>query len=116
VIERAAPAAEEIPAKPSICGWNRVNDMLRIWLAALAVLGTMIVVKDHHVLQRTHLAGYCTTTLAPDGDRAHWQACHSGKLSGAPDLSRDSCKRKKRVGRVELWRCPENVSSLPFGG
>ena len=90
--------------------------MLRIWLVALVVVAVMGVVKGHHVLQRAGLTGYCTAATGPAGSAGSWRACHAGRLSGAPDLSRASCHRAVRVGKVAFWRCPENVASSPVAG
>ena len=90
--------------------------MLRIWLVAIACVVAMAVVKNHHVLERAHLTGYCTAATAPAGSSGSWRACHAGRLSGRPDLSRASCQKVQLVGQVELWRCPENVASSPVAG
>lgn len=90
--------------------------MFRVIIVALAVVAVMVGVKDHSVLQRAHLTGYCTVAATPAGDTAAWRACHEGRLSGRPDLSRDSCTKGRLVAHVEYWRCPAQVSSSRSGG
>ena len=89
--------------------------MVRIWLVALVAVAVMGAAKHHHVLQRAGLTGYCTAATAPAGATGSWRACHSGRLSGRPDLTRDACKKAQLVGNVEFWRCPVSVSSRALG-
>jgi hypothetical protein len=89
--------------------------MFRVLLVAVSIFVAMVAVKNHSVLERAHLTGYCTRVSTPVGDNALWRACHAGRLSGRPDLSRDSCVKGRVVARVEYWRCPAQVSSSPAG-
>ena len=44
--------------------------MLRIWLMAMLAAAVLVVVKDHDVLHRAGLVGYCTASRARQGRRA----------------------------------------------
>jgi hypothetical protein len=89
--------------------------MLRLWLIAMLAAAVLVLVKDHGLLHRTGLVGYCTATQAPVGAKGSWRACQKGVLDGRPDLSRQSCRRQGRSGSVEYWSCPARVESGPVG-
>ena len=89
--------------------------MLRIWLMAMLAAAMFAVVRDHDVLHRGGLTGYCTTAPRPAGTTGHWRACEKGVLDGRPDLSDESCTRRGLTGSVEYWRCPARVRSAPLG-
>ena len=76
--------------------------MLRIWLMAMFAAAVLVVGKDHDVLHRAGLVGYCTSSPRPAGTTGSWRACEKGVIDGRPDLSRESCKpsRPGRQGRV----------------
>jgi hypothetical protein len=84
-----------------------------MWLVAALIASGMAYTKDQHVLQRSGLLGYCTTAATPIGSAGDWRACHAGKLSGAPDLTRDSCTRVRLTtrapARLQYWSCPAQV-------
>ena len=80
--------------------------MLRIWLMAMLAAAILVAVRDHDVLHRAGLMGYCTSAPRPAGTSGHWRACEKGVLDGRPDLSRQSCTQRGRQGSVEYWRCP----------
>jgi hypothetical protein len=89
--------------------------MLRIWLIALALAAALVLTQQLNLVHRTGLVGYCATTAKPAGAGGYWRACHSGWLSGRPDLTRDSCKREGIAGRLEYWKCPEQLAAAPTG-
>jgi len=89
--------------------------MLRIWLMAMFAAAVLVVVKDHDVLHRAGLVGYCTTSPRPAGTSGSWRACEKGVIDGRPDLSRQSCRPRGQDGTVEFWRCPAKVASRPVG-
>ncbi|MDX6506277.1 MAG: hypothetical protein QOG06_921 [Gaiellaceae bacterium] len=89
--------------------------MLRIWLMAMLAAALLVVVRDHDVLHRAGLIGYCTSAPRPAGTSGSWRACEKGVLDGRPDLSRSSCSRRGLDGSVEYWRCPARVESAPVG-
>jgi hypothetical protein len=89
--------------------------MKRVFAVAVLFAALMFGVKDHGLLQRAGLAGSCTSVQAPAGDEHAWRSCTPGKLSGTPDLSRQSCTRGNTVGKVEFWSCPAGVESGPSG-
>jgi hypothetical protein len=80
----------------------------RVVLVATLVLALMIAIKDGRILDRTGLTGACTVVqTAVDGSQV--EACHAGKLEGAPDLRRQGCKDAGAAGPYEYWRCPSSV-------
>lgn len=89
--------------------------MLRIWLMAMLAAAMLMVVKDHDVLHRAGLIGYCTSSPRPAGTSGAWRACEKGALDGRPDLSRNSCRRRGQNGSVEYWSCPARIESGPVG-
>ena len=89
--------------------------MVRIWLLAMFVTVMVVAVRDHNVLHRAGLVGYCTSSARPAGTTGVWRACEKGVLDGRPDLSRQSCKRRGQNGSVEFWSCPAKVESGPVG-
>ena len=85
---------------------------------AAVVLALMIVIKDGRVmrkmgLRKAGLAGSCVTVATPKGQSGSWVKCTSGKLQGAPNLSRQSCASVEVAGKVEYWRCPVKIQSGP---
>jgi hypothetical protein len=89
--------------------------MLRIWLMAMFAAAMLVGVKDHDVLHRAGLVGYCTSSPRPAGTTGSWRACEKGVINGRPDLSRQSCSLRGQDGTVEFWRCPAKVESRPVG-
>ena len=89
--------------------------MLRIWLMAMLAAAMLVAVRDHDVLHRAGLIGYCTSSPRPAGTTGTWRACEKGVLDGRPDLSRQSCQRRGQDGSVEYWRCPAPVRSATSG-
>jgi hypothetical protein len=81
-------------------------------LVALA-LALMIVIKDGRLMRKMGLSGSCATIVTPRGQTGSWVKCTSGKLQGAPNLSRQSCTSVQVVGKVEYWRCPAPIESGP---
>jgi hypothetical protein len=89
--------------------------MRRIWLMAMFAAAMLVGVKDHDVLHRAGLVGYCTSSPRPAGTTGSWRACEKGVINGRPDLSRQSCSLRGQDGTVEFWRCPAKVESRPVG-
>ena len=80
-----------------------------VFIASLLAAG-MFAVKDGRVLQAAGLTGACAVVqTATDGQQ--WEACSSGKLEGAPDLSRNGCTDAGLYAGRVLWRCPAPVVS-----
>jgi hypothetical protein len=84
----------------------------RIALAALAVVAAMVGIKDGRILHMAGLTGTCTV-VQTGSDGAQMEACTSGKLEGAPDLSRDGCTDAGLYAGRVYWRCPAPVQSAP---
>jgi hypothetical protein len=80
--------------------------MLKTVLAAALVAAALQGVREERVLERTGLVGSCSAVTASPSDPGGWMACRSGRLSGYPDLSRDSCKLGGTRASIVYWRCP----------
>jgi hypothetical protein len=82
-----------------------------LFVAALIVTG-MFAVKDGRVLKDAGLTGSCRVVqTAANGEQM--EACSSGKLEGAPDLSRNGCTDTGLYAGRVYWRCPAPVVSAP---
>jgi hypothetical protein len=79
--------------------------MLRIVAIGTVLIALMISVKDHRLLERAHLIGYCST-YAQSADGSEWRSCVPGRISGRPGLEFNSCTDFGRRGNVEVWNCP----------
>src|SRR3954466_5576729 len=62
--------------------------MLRIWLMAMCAAATLTVARDHQVLHRAGLVGYCTSAPRPAGTTGDWRACQKGTLDGRRERAR----------------------------
>ena len=80
---------------------------------AVVVLALMLVIKDGRLLCQTGLSGSCASVATPKGQTGSWVKCTSGKLQGAPNLSRQSCKSVETLGKVEYWTCPVKLQAGP---
>jgi hypothetical protein len=100
--------------KRRICGQIEVNEMVRIWLMAMLAAIVIVAVRDHDVLHRAGLTGYCTSAPRPAGTSGDWRACRKGVLDGRPNLS-GRCQQRGRNGSVEYWRCPAPMKSALSG-
>ena len=84
----------------------------RIVLVGALIAAAMIAVKDGRVLQDAGLTGSCTVVqTAANGVQT--EACSSGKLEGAPDLSRNGCTDTGLFAGRVYWSCPAPVASAP---
>jgi hypothetical protein len=101
--------------KRRICGQIERYRMIRVWLMAMLAAAMLVAVRDHDVLHRAGLIGYCTSSPRPAGTTGSWRACEKGVLDGRPDLSRQSCSPRGQNGDVQFWRCPARVESRPTG-
>jgi len=83
----------------------------RIALVAALIVAAMAAIKDGRVLRLVGLTGTCSIVqIMPGGDKI--EACSSGRLEGAPDLSRSGCTDDGLYAGRVYWRCPA-VSSAP---
>jgi hypothetical protein len=73
---------------------------------AMLAAAVLVAVRDHDVLHRAGLVGYCTPSPRPAGTSGVWRACQKGVLDGRPDLTRQSCQPRGQNGSVQYWRCP----------
>jgi hypothetical protein len=85
--------------------------LTRVFVLAALVVAFMVMVKDGRVMRDVGLFGSCSVVRNGTGAATDWRACRSGKLSGAPDLSRQSCKRWGTKGGVDYWRCEAAVNA-----
>src|SRR4051794_41558970 len=88
--------------------------MLRIWLMAMCAAATLTVARDHQVLHRAGLVGYCTSAPKPAGTNGDWRAYQKGTLDGQPHLSRQACTRRGPGGKGEYRSCPTRIQSAPI--
>ena len=80
---------------------------------AAIVLALMVVIKDGRVTRKLGLSGSCVSVATPRGQTGNWVKCTSGKLQGAPNLSRQSCSSVEAQGKIEYWRCPAPIQAGP---
>ena len=86
--------------------------MRRIILIAALIVALMASVKDGRVARKAGLIGSCTAVSAPVGrETGDWQRCTSGKLEGAPDLTRQGCKQAGTNGSSVYWDCQAQLAS-----
>ncbi|HXY85383.1 MAG TPA: hypothetical protein VEH52_07850 [Gaiellaceae bacterium] len=86
--------------------------MKTVIVAAALILALMVVVKDGRVLRMAGLTGGCTPVATPRGGQpGAWERCVPGKLEGAPDLSGQGCTSEQSMGKIEFWRCPDQLGS-----
>jgi len=83
--------------------------MRGVLLAAVLIVALMVAIKDGRLLREAGLTGGCRAVATPKGQDGDWLACDPGKLQGAPDLSRQSCKSVSFLGKTEYWRCPAGI-------
>lgn len=86
--------------------------LTRIAIAAVVIASGMFAVKDRRVLHAAGLTGSCSVVqTAADGRQM--EACSSGRLEGAPDLSRNGCTDAGAYAGRVYWSCPTEVQSAP---
>ena len=75
---------------------------------AILIASGLYGLREAGVLDRAELLGRCESvqTVVQEGE---WLACRGGRLSDAPDLSRDSCRRGATRDGVTYWYCPERL-------
>lgn len=79
--------------------------MLRFAILTVLLAAALTAVKREHLLERAGLTGSCAVVAAPADPAGEWRACSRGRLTGAPDLSRDGCARHGVREGSEYWRC-----------
>jgi hypothetical protein len=87
--------------------------MRGVLVAAALIFVLMLAIKDGRFLREVGLTGGCRPVAAPKGQDGVWQACEPGKLQGAPDLTRQSCKSVMVVGKTEYWQCLAGIEGGP---
>ena len=84
----------------------------RIVFVAVLIVAAMVAVKNGSVLRAAGMIGHCAV-VQTSSDGQQWEACSSGKLEGAPDLSRNGCTSAGLFAGQIYWRCPAPVVSSP---
>jgi hypothetical protein len=79
---------------------------------AVLIATAMIAVKNGRILRAAGMIGHCAV-VQTSSDGQQWEACSSGKLEGAPDLSRNGCTSAGLYAGQTYWRCPAPVASAP---
>jgi len=79
---------------------------------AVLIAAAMIAVKNGRILRAAGMIGHCAV-VQTSSDCQQWEACSSGKLEGAPDLSRNGCTSAGLYAGQTYWRCPAPVASAP---
>ena len=82
---------------------------------AVIAVALMVVIKDGRLTRKLGLSGSCVSDETPKGQTGDWVKCTSGKLQGAPNLSRQSCSSVAVQGKIEYWRCPAPIEAGPNG-
>jgi hypothetical protein len=85
--------------------------MRGVLVGAVLIFALMLVIKDGRASRNLGLTGSCEAITAPKGRDGLWEACKSGKLEGAPDLTRHGCKSVSFVGKREIWHCPAGIKT-----
>jgi hypothetical protein len=79
---------------------------------AVLIAAAMIAVKNGRILRAAGMIGHCAV-VQTSSDGQQWEACSSGKLEGAPDLSRNGCTSAGLYAGQTYWRCPAPVAAAP---
>jgi hypothetical protein len=79
--------------------------MFRAFLAMAAIVALIMSAKDG-VLADLGLVSSCRPVPAPLGTKVEWRTCSSGTFDGHPDLTKQLCVSRGKVGAVEYWVCP----------
>ena len=85
--------------------------MIRILLVAVLIASGLYGLRESGALDRTGLLGTCETVASSAAEEGEWLGCQGGRFSGAPDLSRDSCRKGATRNGVTYWYCPEKLVS-----
>ena len=83
--------------------------MLKVFAVAILLVSVMYGVKERGLLDRTGLLGTCEVVAQATTEEGEWLACRGGRLSGTPDLARDSCRKGVTRKGVTYWYCPEKL-------
>ncbi len=83
--------------------------MGRILVVAILIASGLYGLRETGVLDRAELLGSCKTVRSAPAVEGEWLACRGGRISGAPDLSRDSCRESATREGVTYWYCPEKL-------
>lgn len=85
--------------------------LIRVFILAALVLALMGVIKDGRVMRDAGLFGSCSVVRNGVGAATDWRACRDGKISGSPDLTRQSCSHWGTMNGLDYWRCAAPVDA-----
>jgi hypothetical protein len=83
--------------------------VLRIVAVGAVLVASLVAIKDHRVLERTHVVGSCST-VAQIEDGSEWRACVAGRLTDRPGLAMAGCADWGVYEDVEYWHCPASLA------
>jgi hypothetical protein len=83
--------------------------VIRIVILAVFIASGLYGLRESGVLDRAGLLGSCETVQTAATVEGEWLGCQGGRLSGAPDLSNDSCRKGATRDGVTYWYCPEKL-------
>ncbi len=90
--------------------------VVRIVLVGAVLAAALSFVRQQDVLQNAGLIGYCSRVVTPAGQDGVWHECHSGTITGTPELSLKSCSRVLHNEDRDLWRCETELESNDVRG
>ena len=85
--------------------------MIRVVIVAVLIASGLYGLRESGLVDRTGLLGACETVVSSAAEEGEWLACKGGRLSGSPDLSRDSCRKGTTRKGITYWYCPEKLVS-----
>jgi hypothetical protein len=83
--------------------------MVKLALLAAVVAAALYGVREERVLEDAGLLGSCDVVQTRAPAEGQWLACRNGRITEAPDLTRDACVRAGMRAEVEYWRCPATL-------
>jgi hypothetical protein len=86
--------------------------MVRIVAVGAMLVAVMIAIKDHRLLERTHVVGSCSTVAqtSVSTDGSEWRSCVAGRLTGRPGLALAGCTDFGVYRDAEFWQCPATLA------
>ena len=84
--------------------------MVRIVAVGAVLVAVMVAIRDHRLLQRTHVVGSCATVVEVT-DGSEWRSCVAGRLTDRPGLSLAGCTDYGLYLNAEYLHCPASLAS-----
>jgi hypothetical protein len=85
--------------------------MLRILVIGTLLVSLAVGVRSHPALFHGWTGGCSVVRTTETGSDTETRQCYAGRLSGAPDLTRQGCTAATVGGPSELWRCPASAAA-----